>query len=650
MNSRYILIVFLTLILICPHVNSQIKENAPILLQSKMYINNAEVQGGDIYRGDKINFYAKVRDNDVEEKIQCIVSINEEVRIYLNMYPVGRNLYAFTSPKVKVEKLLDEFGEYNFAMQCKDKYGALSNVIGLGTLVYNCIPAWENGEEGEYVGFIEEGTQGINSDREREIFESALNVLREDDSIYAVTTYDNEIYKSFSQDKEMFFVCDEEGNFEVLEGENIFENQDYKFLGNYEDEISAEEEASYPNACRRLEQLFRSSSGPDFFVTPKADRQGGNGDHGNLDIIHSRTPLIFSGPGVKQGEIVGDYAELVDISPTILALVGAENIEGINSRSYLDERNLMKLQDGKVLENVLENTCGGGASHVVYVLSDGLNNNELMHLYETREINLPNIYSLMDNGVVYEYGAISGNPSVSIAAHTIIGTGSWQGSNGITGNFLYDHETGTYIGGDLSQEAIINYLLDPSLLIADYNVFYNWDRVETIFEAFERNFDNTITASINEPTFVGADYSVLEMDPFYVKEHKKFVKATKKKSVDVYELADNFAMLQLRYVINSRKYGPPNMLYISFLGTDHAGHSSGPHSDEVRAKLIKLDERIGTLKTLYARRGIEPTIILGADHGMRAQDTSNPPTWESALDNAGIETIKDNSGLVYLIN
>ena len=56
---------------------------------------------------------------------------------------------------------------------------------------------------------------------------------------------------------------------------------------------------SYPHAYERIAQLFDSPYAPDLIVSPKCYAFGLQpGQHGALDVVQSRAPLAFAGPGM----------------------------------------------------------------------------------------------------------------------------------------------------------------------------------------------------------------------------------------------------------------------------------------------------------------------------------------------------------------
>ena len=85
---------------------------------------------------------------------------------------------------------------------------------------------------------------------------------------------------------------------------------------------------SYPYAAARLRSFFADPErSPDLAIvhTPRHQflEAGGHvGEHGSLDVIQSRAPLVLSGAGVAARGFVDDHARLVDVGPTLAVLAG----------------------------------------------------------------------------------------------------------------------------------------------------------------------------------------------------------------------------------------------------------------------------------------------------------------------------------------
>ena len=82
---------------------------------------------------------------------------------------------------------------------------------------------------------------------------------------------------------------------------------------------------SYPLGYERIAQLFDSPNAPDIVISPKSYAFGRQpGQHGALDVVQSRAPLVFSGPGVVSGE-TDVICSHVDVTPTLAKLLGFED-------------------------------------------------------------------------------------------------------------------------------------------------------------------------------------------------------------------------------------------------------------------------------------------------------------------------------------
>ena len=79
---------------------------------------------------------------------------------------------------------------------------------------------------------------------------------------------------------------------------------------------------------QRILSLFADADrSPDLAVvhTPRhyfPDEGGHHGEHGSLDVIQSRAPLVLAGAGVAPLGYVDDHARLVDVGPTLALLAG----------------------------------------------------------------------------------------------------------------------------------------------------------------------------------------------------------------------------------------------------------------------------------------------------------------------------------------
>jgi len=275
----------------------------------------------------------------------------------------------------------------------------------------------------------------------------------------------------------------------------------------------------------------------------------------------------------------------------------------------------------------------------------------------------------MESGSTFQYGAVVGYPSVSIPGHISVGTGTMNGHHGFTNNMLYTREKKLLLDYDYVVEHAIDYLLHPDWINCLYYTLYS-DRVETIFEAAHRSFGpwnpvggtGALTASINEPTYVGADYSLYtllggEIDEGAAERGLSWRGAVSgsgaleaaaallldgpRFDLSTYQLADLVAVAQLGLLIRDPAQGVPKLTYLSFYSTDGAGESFGPHGDGLREILCWMDRRLDDILDLYREAGIydETVFVITSDHGMGMQDASRSAPWHPALDAAGIKYI-----------
>ena len=112
---------------------------------------------------------------------------------------------------------------------------------------------------------------------------------------------------------------------------------------------------AYPFPGVRLHSLFADERAPDLAVVHTGDHwfvdQGGHpGEHGSLNGVQSRAPLLLSGPGVGARGVVDRVARTVDVGATLAALCGGDTSD----------------MEGTPLDLVEP-----GAAHVVGLLWDG---------------------------------------------------------------------------------------------------------------------------------------------------------------------------------------------------------------------------------------------------------------------------------------
>src|SRR5919109_1098959 len=116
-----------------------------------------------------------------------------------------------------------------------------------------------------------------------------------------------------------------------VRGRNPLSQQDASAFSPLEAELGAlrptNEDNHYPYAYESVAQLFEDPRAPDLAVvhTPAhnwEERGGHRGEHGSLDLVQSRAPLILAGKGVKRAGRVEAHARMVDVAPTLATLAG----------------------------------------------------------------------------------------------------------------------------------------------------------------------------------------------------------------------------------------------------------------------------------------------------------------------------------------
>jgi phosphonoacetate hydrolase len=386
----------------------------------------------------------------------------------------------------------------------------------------------------------------------------------------------------------------------------------------------------YPLAAVRLHSLFAEERAPDLAVVHTGahywpDRGGHLGEHGSLNGVQSRAPLLLSGPGVDARGVVDRFARTVDVGATLAHLADGDTAD----------------MDGSPLDLVRP-----GARHVVGLLWDGAQCSDLLELVAAGE--LPNVGRLLKRGCALRGGALAEFPSVTLVNHTCALTGVGPGRHGIVNNAYYDREIG--------QQVVPN-------------IAATWHRAMDslrpgVRTVFERLPTGVASACVNEPVDVGATYStfglVREMtgtgtgslitqlpsaddDPLADAEHV---------SADPdYRWSATVDAAGLDQVLGLWRDGdPPRLTWWNTTLTDTGHHAGGPRSAIARAALRETDRRLGVWLDLVEERGLtdDTVILLTADHGSEAADPGCLGDWDVALTAAGIPYRDEAFGFLYL--
>jgi phosphonoacetate hydrolase len=389
-------------------------------------------------------------------------------------------------------------------------------------------------------------------------------------------------------------------------------------------------DTSYPFAAVRLHSLFSDPRAPDLAVVHSGshcwtDRGGHLGEHGSLNGLQSRAPLLLSGPGVDARGVVDAVARTVDVAATLAHLAGG-SYDGM---------------DGTPIPHVAP-----GAKHVVGLLWDGAPSGELVAL--ALDGTLPNVARLLGRGCALRGGAIAEFPSVTLVNHTCALTGVGPGRHGIVNNAYYDRITGEQVVANSS---------------ATWHRASEWLRAG-VTTVFQRLPEGERSACVNEPIDAGATYSTFalvresghagtgalsgwlappEDDPHATQEH---VAA----SAD-YAWGTQVDAIGLMQVVDLWRDGePPRLTWWNTTLTDSGHHAGGPGSDIARSSLRDADRRLGVWLDLVEERGLldDVVVLLTADHGMEGADPSCTGDWDEALTAAGIPFRDEAYGFLYL--
>jgi hypothetical protein len=420
------------------------------------------------------------------------------------------------------------------------------------------------------------------------------------------------------------------------------------------------EQVSYPLAYERIAQLFDSPNAPDIAISPKSYAFGRQpGQHGALDVIQSRAPLVFSGPGVISGKTDVIYSQ-VDVTPTIAKLLGLPLIDGMDSSGRTSsERGVapevyLKRQDGRVIEDVIE---GDHRPERVYIfLLDGLSNTELKERLEHDRESIPNLARIIERGVMFRYGVFATFPTITWPSHNALGTGAWCGHHDIVNPTYYLRESRQVVTPQGSIWETEKYLSDG---------------VETLYEAIHREHGKwdastgkgVITASLNEPCGRGALHATLERRMLVDGERMREVarenkgdtnprwKAEGQEQVYRYSGTDIQALAQSLMLFDNDTQPPPVFTYHESSLTDAVGHDYGPHHDAMRDALVETDRRIGKVLAVMERRGLfdSTLFVISADHGMAQTDIDLAADPAQAVIDAGLKAVV-TSPLIYLLD
>jgi predicted AlkP superfamily pyrophosphatase or phosphodiesterase len=417
------------------------------------------------------------------------------------------------------------------------------------------------------------------------------------------------------------------------------------------------ENMHYGFAFERLTSAFDDPRAGDVMILPASWATGGFGNHGHMNNVQSRSPLMIAGPGIRSHTggadastsvatmrdgrsalMVDDAVRAVDIAPTIAAALGVDRTTGVGPDGRLADDVLLEWQDGRVLEEVftpeaLTKIQNGEpvAQHAVIIINDGLTSTEI--LYQalgdagSDTFDVDNYRDLMESGITYRYGSITNFPSNTYPSHNVIGSGAWSGHHGIIDNYFWARAVG-------AEERPIQDVYQTERLLGSAHGNLP---VETLHEAIGRTFgtenEPAMTASINDPSSRGAPLATLERrfpEGFSLPEAQDTLDIGGTQytlpNVDVDDYAgvlDNASTQTFAEFYLDDAQPLPRYTIVNFGSTDSAGHTFGPHGDQERDVVIsRVNQRLEVLFATLQEAGIldDTLVVLTSDHGMELQD------------------------------
>ena len=446
------------------------------------------------------------------------------------------------------------------------------------------------------------------------------------------------------------------GAHEVLDGTDPIASEDPMAFLPYQREIEGEgprtsTDNAYPYAAERILSLFADPTrSPDLAVvhTPRhyfPDEGGHHGEHGSLDVVQSRAPLVLAGAGVARRGYLDDHAHLVDVGPTLAALAGVP-------RDDLRDAAGEPL-DGRVLDAYLDPAVTPRA--VVGILWDGAHCSDLLHLAEAGE--LPAVARLVERGLALRGGAVAQFPSVTLTNHTSILTGTGPGRHGVLGNVFYDRATDErVVPNDETTWHRSAEWLRPGVrtvfeMVADHVAFQGFPRTACIDEAIDRGSDCSTMQVIRESGSgngaggLGDRLPPADQSPF-LGDRAFLDDGYFRWGVSV----DDLGLAQMRELFADASR-MPRLTWWANVVTDAGHHGAGPRSEMARDSFRQSDARLGVFLDHLEALGVldDVAFLLTADHGFESADPSVTGSWRPALESLGVPFRDEGPGFVYFL-
>ncbi|MCB1271017.1 MAG: alkaline phosphatase family protein [Microthrixaceae bacterium] len=402
---------------------------------------------------------------------------------------------------------------------------------------------------------------------------------------------------------------------------------------------------AYPHAYDSVAQFFDARYAPDLLVTHTAAHFTGGylGQHGSLGTVQARAPFLASGAGVRQLGVVDRATRVVNIAPTIAALMGLDpNPAATGPTGAPRPGAFLARQDGDTEWDIL---TGESAGHVVVFLLDGCNANLLNDVIDAGEA--PNMARLLGTGTMFGRGSIASLPTATLANHTTAITGAHPGHSGILHN--------NWIEPGATEP--VDLLSLGGMFTASQHLAAG---VETIFEAVHRSRPGAFNAATFEYCDRGADFSSFELvrsgrqDTLPDLDSVDHLSAEHASFGDLYRFISRVDHQSTTHLLEcwNGAHGDrlPDLSWCSLALTDEAGHHSGPHGEGARAAVRDSDARIGDVLEAVERAGVfdDSAFLVIADHGMEQADPDLDRTWDSELASLGVPYSEVGGGFIYL--
>ena len=530
-------------------------------------------------------------------------------------------------------------------------------------------------------------TQGITGTDEMNLYNRSVESLLKNPGVdFVATRLEEDLYEVVAERGFIRFkrVNTNRGYvYEIIDsdGENPLKNQDATAFPTYNEELAAggnpegsgcedleysasdprmsfpePEEDSYPFGYERLTAYFDHPDSSDFIVNPKGYshyEEGHAGNHGSLNMMQSRSPLLIWGKGIAHS-ILERPVRHTDIAPTIAELFGMPDIEGVDERGIKSAFNKLKWQDGSVIKEILN---GEKAEHVIIIVADGANMTEVYKLMDEYPDDFKNFNKMKNEGVFARFGMITNFPSVTYPSHNVLGSGIYSGHHGLVDNSYYLRSEDK-VAAPISETASTGKYFNPvygeaeTLHTAVHRVFGLWENAIR---------DGGYTMSIFDPSVKEADTSDLELTD---RSGKIVSFDTLLPSLDTplpnipvseyillgTQQSEGIALSELEILFKSGPNPMPKYVIMNFPTSDSAGHAKGPHGNLMKDVYEHIDKDIGVVFKWFQNWGIldKSVIIFTSDHGMQMGDPARSGSFTQTLKNAGISFVEGTGNGVYL--